>query len=157
MSNLQKVAGIGLSTVLATTLSFPVAAHAVPNNDALPERDSASTATAQAVASGTWGSCRWTVDGAGALIIDAGTGASVDNSCPWSAYADRITSVSFSGLVNAPGDISGLFRGLYRLKSVDLTGFNTSKTTDVHALFEDCYELTEVNLAAVDTKKRNVI
>ena len=152
MSNLQKVAGIGLSTVLATTLSFPATAYAVPNNDALPGRDSASTATAQAVASGTWGSCRWTVDGAGALVIDAGTGASVDNSCPWSAYADRITSVSFSGLVNAPGDISGLFRGLYHLRSVDLTGFNTSKTTDVHALFEDCHELAEVNLAAIDTK-----
>lgn len=152
MSNLQRVAGIGLSTVLATTLSFPAAAYAVPNNDALPGRDSASTATEQAVASGTWGSCRWTVDGAGALVIDAGTGASVDNSCPWSAYADRITSVSFSGLVNAPSDISGLFSNLYRLQAADLSLLNTSATTDIHNLFNGCSALTSVNFSGWDTR-----
>lgn len=77
----------------------------------------------------------------------------MDNQSPWAAYADSITSVSFSGTVTAPGDISGLFKDLYALRSADLNGLRTASTTDLHGLFNGCTSLSYVDFTGLDTSR----
>ena len=148
----QGAARTGLSAVLATTLCCPVTALAAEPATVEEDAPSASqVASPRTIASGTWGSCTWTIDNAGALVVNSGTGQSMDNQSPWAAYADSITSVSFSGTVTAPGDISGLFKDLYALRSADLNGLRTASTTDLHGLFNGCTSLVTVNLGGIDT------
>ncbi len=159
----RKTAYVGLSAVLATTLCCPSAALAlepsaadVRQNSQMASAEntvsSQGAATTRTVATGTWGSCQWSIDDSGALVIGSGTGSSVDNSCPWSPYSGQIVSVSFSGRVTAPQDISGLFRDLTSLRSVDLSGLDASATTDVHNLFDGCVRLESVNMGGIDTR-----
>lgn len=148
----QGAARTGLSAVLATTLCCPVTALAAEPATVEEDAPSASqVASPRTIASGTWGSCTWTIDNAGALVVNSGTGQSMDNQSPWAAYADSITSVSFSGAVTAPGDISGLFKDLYALRSANLNGLRTASTTDLHGLFNGCTSLVTVNLGGIDT------
>lgn len=153
MKRTQNAAKTGLCAVLATTLCCPTTALAT---EALDPSEEAAEATSLAaaprdVASGVWGSCRWTIDESGALTIESGTGQSVNDQSPWSSWANRITSVSLSGTVTAPADISGLFKDLYGLRSANLSGMRTSATTDIHGLFNGCSQLSSVNLGDIDT------
>lgn len=97
-------------------------------------------------ASGKWGTCPWTIDSNGALTIGAGTGTDTDGTSPWAEYADVITSVTATDAVVCPEDMSDLFAGFKYAESFTLTGFDTSKTTNMADMFDvlkGCFDLTD--------------
>lgn len=49
-------------------------------------------------------------------------------------------------------DISYMFNGCSRLKSVDLSELNMGKVTGMYYMFEDCTSLINVNMSAIDVK-----
>ncbi|MBQ7582136.1 MAG: BspA family leucine-rich repeat surface protein, partial [Lachnospiraceae bacterium] len=53
--------------------------------------------------------------------------------------------------VKAPDDCSNLFRGKYNMIYMDLSGFDTSETTDMEGMFADMSELEYLNLSGFDT------
>ncbi|MGI6117212.1 MAG: BspA family leucine-rich repeat surface protein [Bilifractor sp.] len=111
---------------------------------------------AEITASGTWGTCPWTIDSDGVLTIGEGTGAEQDARkfvSPWSEYASEITAVKTSGKVIAPQNCHHLFYCLNNVTSMDLTGFDTSNVTKMNAMFSDCSGLTSLDLSGFDTSK----
>lgn len=47
--------------------------------------------------------------------------------------------------------VGSIFRGCYALKSIDMSGFDTSKATSMSYLFEDCTKLTDLDLSKLDS------
>lgn len=115
----------------------------------------ASVETATAVASGTWGTCPWTIDSDGVLTIGQGTGADVDKSKywadqgPWVDYRDQIKSIKTDNII-APNLCHGLFDRFTNLTSVDLSGMNTSNTSNFGIVFYYDQALTSVDLTHLD-------
>ena len=52
-----------------------------------------------------------------------------------------------------PDNIFGMFFNFYKLKSLDLSDFDSSYVTNLSHMFTQCYELEEVNLSSFDTSK----
>ena len=97
-------------------------------------------------ASGKWGTCPWTIDDNGALTIGTGTGADTGGTSPWAEYADVITSITATDAVVCPKDMSDLFAGFKSAESFTLTGFGTSKTTNMADMFnvlKGCFDLSD--------------
>ena len=59
--------------------------------------------------------------------------------------------------VSLVGDLSGLFYNLYnirnRIKSLDMSGWNTSGIEDMSHMFDSCVNLKSLNLSGWDTSK----
>ena len=53
--------------------------------------------------------------------------------------------------IMAPANSSELFYEMSNLKSVDLSGFDTSKVTDMYSMFYNCNALTSLDLSRFDT------
>lgn len=94
----------------------------------------------------------------GTLVIGNGNEVTVpdldsytETSWPW--YADRasITSVRCSGIVHASANCSYMFSGLNKAKSIDLTGFDTSSTTNMMCMFYKCSVVTNINVSGFVT------
>ena len=100
-------------------------------------------------AGGVWGTCDWSVDAQGALVIGEGIGD--DSDFPWSAVLEGISSLRFSGQVVAPPDCGGLFSGCASLVDVDFSGFDTSNVTSMSRMFAQCNSLSNLSLAGFDT------
>ena len=66
---------------------------------------------------------------------------------------ENMTTVSLEGLQScAPTDISGMFEGCVKLKSIEgLESLDVSNVTTMKSLFGSCHELREVNLSGWDT------
>ncbi|MDY6280869.1 MAG: BspA family leucine-rich repeat surface protein, partial [Roseburia faecis] len=113
------------------------------------------------IASGTWGTCPWTIDKTRdvypieyTLTIGAGTGAEqTQNASPWDSYKYQITSVKISGKVTAPQNCSYLFSDLQSVETIDLSNFDTSKVTDMSHMFYYCSNLTSLDVSHFDTSK----
>jgi len=132
------------------------------------------------LASGTWGTCPWTIDEDGVLTISGGKGANTNGSCPWDEYSGSIKKVvvgTDSSTVVFPADSSNLFAEFYNaleirfknvntlnttdmsymfaccdfLTSLDLSSFETSGVTTMENMFEACSRLTSINLSSFDT------
>lgn len=55
------------------------------------------------------------------------------------------------GKVIAPADCSRLFDEMDQLKSIDLSGLDTSNVTNMNLMFNNCSGLTTLNLSGIDT------
>lgn len=105
-------------------------------------------------AKGLWGKCEWEINN-GVLTVHGGT---ADNrywhdSSPWVYYKDEIDTVVITESVIAPEDIHALFAGLDKVTSFNLSGLNTSKTTDMSYMFYGCKSITELDLSDFNTSK----
>ena len=125
---------------------------------------------ADVLESGTWGTCPWEITADGRLTVHPGTGAERDHdsyvyTSPWLEHNELITSVAFVSengqKAIAPADSSYLFAGLYKAKSIDCSGLDTSGATNMANMFATRYSyaflewypssLVSVNLAGFDT------
>lgn len=140
--------------------------------DASPQSDSSAANTLSHTAeSGNpivdWtacGTCRWMIDARGCLTIAPMEGAdsgelSYWKDAPWYDYRDSITSAKIKDGVVAATTFR-MFRDCSRLISVDLSGLDTSKVTEMgredtweSGMFSGCTKLTSLDLSGFDTSK----
>lgn len=138
--------------------------------DASPQSDSsAANALSHAAESGNpivdWiacGTCRWMIDARGCLTIAPMEGAdsgelSYWKDAPWYDYRDSITSAKIKDGVVAATTFR-MFRDCSRLISVDLSGLDTSKVTEMgredtweSGMFSGCTRLAYLDLSSLDT------
>ena len=140
------------------------------NADASPQSDgSAANALSHTAESGNpivdWiacGTCRWMIDARGCLTIAPMEGADSGNlsywkDAPWYDYHDSITSAKIKDGVVAATTFR-MFRGCSRLISVDLSGLDTSKVTEMgredtweSGMFCGCTRLAHLDVSSLDT------
>ena len=130
---------------------------------------SASSALSHAAESGNpivdWiacGTCRWMIDARGCLTIAPMEGADSGElshwkDAPWYDYRDSITSAKIKDGVVAATTFR-MFRDCSRLISVDLSGLDTSKVTEMgredtweSGMFSGCTRLAYLDLSSLDT------
>ena len=108
------------------------------------------------VESGDWGTCSWDLTSEGVLTIHPGTAPddSYDIS-PWFDYVNDITSIVVKTedgkKVVAPPLAGAMFSCLYNVTSIDLSGLDTSRVTDMGFMFSTCSNLTSLDLSGFDT------
>ena len=113
--------------------------------------------SATAAHSGMWGTCPWELDSEGTLTIRPGTGTDTNKGTrpSWDAYKDDVKSVAFvssgTSKVVLPEKTSFLFSEYANLRSVDISGADTSGTRSISRMFYKCTSLTDIDLAAWDT------
>ena len=66
---------------------------------------------------------------------------------------DAIRSVTVKEGVVAPADSSYLFGDLRAMESLDLSGLDTSRTTDMRGMFQSCASLRSLDLSGLDTSR----
>ena len=138
--------------------------------DASPQLGgSASSALSHAAESGNpivdWtacGTCHWMIDARGCLTIAPMEGAdsgelSYWKDAPWYDYRDFITSAKVRNGVVAATTFR-MFRDCSRLISVDLSGLDTSKVTEMgredtweSGMFSGCTRLAYLDVSSLDT------
>ena len=98
------------------------------------------------------GTCEWSIDAEGNLVVRPADGApsGVFSSSSWRNYWQEIKTARFSGVVR-PKNARALFWGCSSLTSVDLTGLDTSESSSMCRMFEGCSSLTSVDLSSLDT------
>lgn len=106
------------------------------------------------IASGTYQNITWRIDSTGRLIVE-GTGnfKSTEGilSQPWGNHRDSITSAKID--VMGMTDASYMFYKCSNLKSVDLSGFDTSQITNMSSMFMECGKLESIDLSGFDTSQ----
>ncbi|MEG0093859.1 BspA family leucine-rich repeat surface protein [Anaerorhabdus sp.] len=114
-------------------------------------------------ASGTSGSCAWTIDDQGTMTI----GPTTEGSCtldsyyvssaesprPWSSQYGSIKKVIVESGVKAAMNSSYLFSRLTNCTEMDLSGLDTSSVTSMDALFYECKNLSRINLSSFKTSE----
>ena len=107
---------------------------------------------------GKIGTAWWTIDNDGVLAILEGEFANEDHnySWPWTEYINNVTRVDGTASFQAKGDWSSAFKvdadqSAPVLYSIDLSGWDTSETTDLSSMFEGQSALTELNLDGWNT------
>ena len=111
--------------------------------------------TWDANASGDW----WKIKPDGTLIIGTGgemtmpvSGDATDGTqYPWHSYRSVITSVQFNGTVHSGDTTAGMFRDMTNCSSIDLSGFDTSASTDMSYMFYRCSVLPSLDLSGINT------
>ncbi len=120
-----------------------------------PEEVSIEESLEGVVDSGMWGTCAWELSGDGVLTIHAGTGVdnyeTEDRYGPFDDY--RIESIVTDGTVVLPAKSSCLFAYLYNCTSIDTSGFDTSRVTDMRDMFRGCELLESLDLSGFKTGK----
>ena len=108
---------------------------------------------AAVTASGTWGTCPWSLSSDGVLTIGAGTGANSSGygSAPWYSQRANIKSVELTGEVKLPQSVANLFADCSNLTSFDASNLDTSAVTDMNNMFYDCSSLTSLDVSNWDT------
>lgn len=99
------------------------------------------------------GKLTWVIDQSGKLTVQ-GTGDAAENpweGMPWKEYCEQILSaeIDVQGMVDA----SYLLKGCSKLTSVDVSRFDTSKTTNMSNMFYGCENLTSLDVRNFDTSK----
>ena len=111
-----------------------------------------------------WGTCEWSIDSSGCLIVRPANGADegyVANDVPWVEKKASIVSVRFEGVCNPvrknnAGYVScSWFSDCTSLKSIDLTGLNTADVTTMSGMFSGCSSLESLDLSGLDTGHLN--
>ena len=103
------------------------------------------------------GTCQWMIDSSGCLIIEPQSGESgeLENwvwTAPWSNYKNSIISATIKKTVIAK-TASRAFYDCKSLRSVDLSGLDTSKVTSMYCMFQGCSSLASLDLSPLDTSK----
>ena len=112
-----------------------------------------------AIASGTSGTCTWTISDSGTLTVkptsgDEGTLGKWDNlnNAPWREHRESIKKVVFKGKVNAL-TCAGLFNECRNIESIDLKGLNTSNAVSMECMFHSCISLKQLDVSMLKTGK----
>ena len=97
------------------------------------------------------------IDSSGCLIIEPQSGESGELEdwgwkAPWSNYKNSIISATIKKTVIAK-TASGAFYDCKSLRSVDLSGLDTSKVTSMYCMFQGCSSLASLDLSSLDTSK----
>lgn len=71
---------------------------------------------------------------------------------PWNAYSKNITSAQVSGTVHAKTCFA-MFSACSSLKTLDLSGLDTSQVTDMDSMFSGCSSLETIDLSILDTSQ----
>ncbi len=103
-----------------------------------------------------YGHIKWVIDSEGTLTV-TGTGDVAPSSkyinsaryAPWYDYRESIVNAKIK--VSGMKDASYLFYGLDKLVNLDLSGFDTSKVTNMSSMFRVCEKLTSLDLSGFDT------
>lgn len=125
-----------------------------------------------AIASGTCGTCSWTISDSGVLTIGAGTlhapwlTGIMNCGWPWGDHVKDITACTIAtGVVVGKQEAlmggyiddyvtSNMFYGCSNMRSLTFQGtFNTSNVTDMSGMFFGCASLTTLNLSPFNTTK----
>lgn len=108
------------------------------------------------IASGSYENIVWIVDENGKLIIE-GTGDYSDGGkAPWAGDARTGKGGDIKSAEVRVTDITstaGMFSGLYNLKSVDLSGLDTSRVTNMSKMFYECENLIDIDVSGFDTSR----
>ncbi len=131
---------------------------------AMAETLEAVTQSNEELASGYWGSCRWSIKENGVLTISGGIGESTpadgNQYGLWNYYnswIEQIKKIKITGDIIFVGDnisLKNLFAQCRNVK--EIIGFekiDTSKVTDMRGLFQRCSKLKKVNLSNLDMSK----
>ena len=103
------------------------------------------------------GTCQWMIDSSGCLIIEPQSGETGELedwgwTAPWSNYKNSIISATIKKTVIAE-TASRAFYDCKSLRSVDLSGLDTSKVTSMYCMFQGCSSLASLDLSSLDTSK----
>ncbi len=112
-------------------------------------------------ASGTWGTCDWTIDADGIVTVSPTDGirGKLKQETPWSAsYNAQIKKVIFESGVVLPQDCDSMFEGSSKdmyanLTEIDFSRADTSEVTSMNRMFFGCNALTTVNFANFNTSQ----
>lgn len=99
-----------------------------------------------------YGDIDWSIDKNGRLVV-SGTGnyhASADTEAPWYEYRESIITAEIT--LTGATDAGRMFNNCVNLTSVDLSGFDTSKVTNMTAMFQLCGALESLDLGGFNTK-----
>ena len=112
------------------------------------------------------GTCEWSIDGTGKLLVrttNPRTAGQLQDEHPWSDYASQIVSVGFEtgasgekmvspaydGSSTTDTSVQSMFSGCTNLKHVDMSGFDTSKLTNLKMMFYGCTSLESLDLSSM--------
>ena len=109
----------------------------------------------------TSGTARWMIDANGCLTIaplEGEESGELENwsgpydDVPWDGNRSWIISAKIEGAIAIP-TAAGMFSGCSLLRSLDLSGLDTSKVTDMSSMFYNCSSLESLDLSSFDTSK----
>ncbi len=72
---------------------------------------------------------------------------------PWAGHAAELASVKVADAGISPVSTAYWFTGASKLRSVSLTGLDTSKTTCMDGMFQGCSSLESLDLSAMSTRR----
>ena len=127
------------------------------NSQELTENSEVKTTSAISSGRGTIdnekGGITWSIDSKGVLRVTGKGEIAEDNSngtkIPWSGLEFTSAVIELSEIQ----DLSYFFADCRNLKSVDLSGLDTSQAVDMSYMFDDCWELVGLNLSNFDTSQ----
>ena len=112
---------------------------------------------------GIIGTIKWTLDKGGTLTLEPlnGVEGSFGLTTPKEKICGEEMKNTFStkyiktkGILHAEEeDLESLFEGFFKLKTADLSAFETSKITSLYRMFANCASLVDVNLSSFNTCK----
>ena len=161
-----------LAAVLAISLCplMPAEkAQAEEAEDSVEQADDGNVALQAASDSGTpivnWtecGTCQWMIDSSGCLIIEPQSGETGEledwtgSEAPWLEYKSSIVSAKVKKTIIAK-TTQKAFYGCESLRSVDLSGLDTSSVTSMYRMFYGCSSLSSLDLSGLDTSSVTVV
>ena len=106
------------------------------------------------------GTCQWMIDSSGCLIIEPQSGETGEledwtgSEAPWLEYKSSIVSAKVKKTVIAK-TTQKAFYGCESLRSIDLSGLDTSSVTSMASMFGGCSGLKSLDLSSFDTSQVN--
>jgi surface protein len=105
---------------------------------------------------GVSGGCRWDLYENGLLIIyptnsTSGTLNSFSSSAPWYNYLATVKKVVVEDGVIGNSSLSGMFSNMSNCTEMDLSGLDTTATTNMNEMFFHCSNLRELDLSNFNT------
>ena len=122
-----------------------------------------------AIASGTCGTCTWTISDDGVLTVRPTSGSSGNldlgaqfnvgmSSWPWNSYRSQIIRIVLSGNITTSYSFMGTYTGNYRnifadcVNLVSISGIASLKgAKNCSSMFKGCTSMEELNLSSFDT------
>jgi surface protein len=141
-SSVDKAAGKDSSTA-SSEASATAKAASSDNSSA-----EASSTDGYIVGWTTNGTCEWSIDAKGNLVVRPADGASTGelaDASPWADYASKIQTATFNSKVSVKSACR-MFAGCKLLRSLDFTGLATTRSTDMTDMLEGCTSLRRFTL-----------
>ena len=140
---------------------FSKTVRATLNGGAAPQSDGPGDPIVDWTTSGT---ARWMIDASGCLVIAPLEGEESGeledwrelDKVPWHGKSSSIISAKIEGAI-AISTATGMFFGCSSLKSLDLSGLDASKATDMSGMFEGCAALTFLDLSGLGASSAKVM